>query len=520
MILKQIDFLSPQITLYYKGFLSHSSVISGIISIISIVIIILFGVYYSLDLIKRENPKAFSFNRFVDDNLKFSLNLSSIYHYITFVETNEIREFDLKAFRLIGLETYYANYIENKNIKNFDHWLYSLCKLESNINEIKDLVNINELESSLCISKYYSLNDKKYYDLNDPNFRWPSIQQVNITSGNSYNIIVEKCDEETLELIVEKGSKCKSESEIKNYFSGKWGLVLNFIDHYVDILDYKKPNNKYFYYIENTLNKERYSINHINFNPSSIETNNGIIFDNIKEELSYIFDRNDVLTERINEDNIFMIYVFWMKNGMQCYKRIYKKIQDVISDIGGISQFITMVAIYINLFYNEYKILYDSEKLIYPSINENIKLPNLSKNYQNNEANKSNNTEIGKIVNSKNEINENQKVSKSNSNMNNYAYIKENGYKEDSKIINHSDNGNSKIKTKKISFYNYFIYKITCNKNNNYYIKLLEIFRKKIISEEHLIKNHLNVHSLLKINEINGLDNFANFQLKDIIKTC
>ena len=82
MILKELDFLSPQITLYHKGFLSHSSVISGIISIISIIIIILLGVYYSLDLINRENPKIFFFNRFVEDSGIFPLNSSSIFHYI------------------------------------------------------------------------------------------------------------------------------------------------------------------------------------------------------------------------------------------------------------------------------------------------------------------------------------------------------------------------------------------------------------------------------------------------------
>ena len=520
MILKQIDFLSPQITLYHKGFLSHSTIISGIISIISLVIIISFGVYYSLDLIKRENPRACFLNRFVEDNTKYSMNYSSIFHYISLSESKDNREFDFQAFRLVGFETYYTDYMENKNIKNFDHWLYSLCKIENDKEGIKKIVNINYLETSLCISKYYNSKDKLYYDINDLNFRWPSIQQIKTNLNvNSYNIILEKCEDETLELILGKGSKCKNDSEIEKYFSGKWGILLYFIDHYIDILDYKEPNQKYFYSIENTLNKERYSINHINFNPSSIITNNGIIFDHNKEELSYIFDRNDVFTERNNENNIYMIYVFWMKNRMQCYKRIYKKIQDVISDIGGISQFITIFATYINLFYNNYKILSDSEKLIYPSINQNIKMPNLSKNYQNYETNKSNNTEVGKIVNSKNELNENQKVLKSNTNLNNYAYIKEKGYKDDSKIINHNENEYSQIKNEKINFLGYFKYKITCNKNNNY-IKLLEIFRKKIISEEHLIKNHLNVHSLLKINEINGFDNITNFQLKELIKTC
>jgi hypothetical protein len=48
----------------------------------------------------------------------------------------------------------------------------------------------------------------------------------------------------------------KNDSEIDNYFSGKWGTMLNFVDHYVDILDYKEPNKKYFYFLENALSRE------------------------------------------------------------------------------------------------------------------------------------------------------------------------------------------------------------------------------------------------------------------------
>jgi hypothetical protein len=50
------------------------------------------------------------------------------------------------------------------------------------------------------------------------------------------------------------------------------------------------------------------------------------------------------------------------------------------------------------------------------------------------------------------------------------------------------------------TFFSYLFYKITCGKNNNYY-KIYEHFRIKIISEEHLIKNHLNIYNLLKVTE-------------------
>ena len=58
-MLKKIDFLSPKITLYHNGELSHSSWISGIISLIQIIIMILCGIYYSLDLIYHREPRSF-----------------------------------------------------------------------------------------------------------------------------------------------------------------------------------------------------------------------------------------------------------------------------------------------------------------------------------------------------------------------------------------------------------------------------------------------------------------------------
>ena len=124
MILKEIDFLSPKITLYQKGYLSHSSIISGIISIITLIIIISFGIYYSLDLIRRENPKVYFFNRFVEDAGIFPINSSSFFHYIIISSNNTIRDFDLYSFRIIGFETYYAYYLDNRDLSNFNHWLY------------------------------------------------------------------------------------------------------------------------------------------------------------------------------------------------------------------------------------------------------------------------------------------------------------------------------------------------------------------------------------------------------------
>ena len=519
MIIKKIDILSPQITLFHKGDLSHSSIVSGIISIISFLIIILFGIYYSLDLIKRENPKVYFFNRFVEDAGIFLLNSSSLFHYISIGNNQKVMDFDFYSFRLIGFNKYYSHYLTDRNLSKFEHWLYGLCNYENDTKGIKDLINQEDFEKSVCIRKYYNSKDGKYYDTDDPNFKWPTIEHGNSNSDvKSYSTILEKCEEETLELLLGKGNKCKNDLNMEYLFNGNWGTNLNFIDHYIDVLDYKEPNRKYFYAIENTFNKDYYSINHINFNPSSIMTNKGIILDDIINELSYIYERNDVFTEE-NNQNVYMVYNFWMKNRMQYYKRIYKTIQDVISDIGGISQFITVLASFINSIYNKYTILIDFEKLISPSISEdnkkiNIDFSNSRMNSQNN-LTKIESPQIEKNSNSNIDIIEKKEHLKQNSNANNYAYIKEKGYKDDSKIITENIQQLDTIKNKKKNFWNFLTQKIICNKKNYFYI--YNKIRTKIMSEENILKNHLNIYSLLKMSEKNGFELKNKFQLKDLI---
>ena len=69
MLLKNIDILSPQITLFYKGSRTHSSIISGVLTIITFILIVSCSIYYALDLFNRQEeiPKVATFNMFIDE---------------------------------------------------------------------------------------------------------------------------------------------------------------------------------------------------------------------------------------------------------------------------------------------------------------------------------------------------------------------------------------------------------------------------------------------------------------------
>ena len=158
MIFKYLDFISPPITFYHKGFLSHPSIVSGIISIFSFIIIIILAVYFSLDIIKRRNPTTFYYNRFIEDAGTFAVNSSNLFHFVSLgVEPDNYTDngVDFTSFRVIGLDTYVTPYLEDRNLSNYNHWLYGKCDREKDIIGIENLVKYKFFEKSACIRKYF-----------------------------------------------------------------------------------------------------------------------------------------------------------------------------------------------------------------------------------------------------------------------------------------------------------------------------------------------------------------------------
>ena len=374
MFFKSLDYLSPPVTFYHQGSLSHSSIISGILSVFTFLLIIVAACYFLLDIIERKNPISFYYKSFVEDSDIFPLNASSFFHFISLsINFEELNEdgVDFTIFRIIGFDNYFQPYyLNDKDLNKIDHWLYGICNNETDTKGIGYLIKYDFFKKSACIRKYFDSTKQKYYDTNDPEFKWPVIAHGTFNSNNKfYNAVVEKCKESTVNLILGEGNHCRNDSEINSILGFNGGAYLYYIDNYVDVLDYKNPITKFFNIIENSIQLDHYFINHLNFNPTLIKTHNGLIFDNIKEELGYSYERNDALSYQNDNNDIIIIYYLWLKNTMNYYERTYKTIQEVFSSIGGIYQIIIIVAININRFYNNYITLLDSEELLSNLIN-------------------------------------------------------------------------------------------------------------------------------------------------------
>ena len=549
MFIKKLDLLSPKITLYYKDYDSHASMISGILNIISFFILLSFSGYFISSLIKKEEPKTIFFNDYKEDIGIYEVNSSSFFHFLSIEEKGRKfinKGFDFSKFKIIGFNTYFESYLYSKYRLHFDHWIYGKCKNENYTKEIKDknLDNYEFFGDSACISKYYNHNDKKYFNFGEIGFKWPEIAHGKNNKNNKfYNIIIGKCDEDVLKLILgeDEDYKCENESTIKNFIESETPRTFNlyFKDNYINILNYNNPISNYFNLIENLMNFDKYSINNLNFIHSSIQTDVGIFHDNIIENISYSFDRNEEqLKDRKNFD-AFLGYRFLLNNLGFFYERDYKKIQDCISNLGGVYNAVNIVFFMINLIINKYITISDTQLLLNTSVN--IK-PNFGKISNRNSVSKNfdqkltsdfsynkidnfRNKFIDKIEDKKGIYNTQEITSKDNTFITSKEDTKDKNIVED---LNQYSNINisfdkTKLRTNKtkeinekyFKFISYIFYKYTCGKKYEFY-SIYENFRMKILNEENLMRQNLNINNVLKIIENQTLTKGGlNYQFKD-----
>lgn len=549
MFIKKLDLLSPKITLYYKDYDSHASMISGILNIISFFILLSFSGYFISSLIKKEEPKTIFFNNYKEDIGIYEVNSSSFFHFLSIEEKGRKfinKGFDFSKFKIIGFNTYFESYLYSKYRLHFDHWIYGKCKNENYTKEIKDkdLDNYEFFGDSACISKYYNHNDKKYFNFGETGFKWPEIAHGKNNKNNKfYNIIIGKCDEDILKLILgeDEDYKCENESTIKNFMESETPRTFNlyFKDNYINILNYNNPISNYFNLIENLMNFDKYSIDNLNFIHSTVQTDVGIFYDNIIENISYSFDRNEEqLKDRKNFD-AFLGYRFLMNNLGFFYERGYQKIQDCLSNLGGVYNAVNIVFFMINLIINKYITISDTQLLLNTSVNikpnfgkisnRNSVSKNLDKkltsDFSYNKIDNFRNKFIDKIEDKKGIYNTQEITSKDNNFITSKEDTKDKNIVED---LNQYSNINisfdkTKLRTNKtkeinekyFKFISYIFYKYTCGKKYEFY-SIYENFRMKILNEENLMRQNLNINNVLKIIENQTLTKGGlNYQFKD-----
>ena len=247
------------------------------------------------------------------------------------------------------------------------------------------------------------------------------------------------------------------------------------------------------------------------------------------------------------ETGIIIAFYFWMQNRLQFYQRNYKKFQDVLGDIGGLSSIVLTLATIINFLFTDFIILLDTEELLLSSDNKNYKSsfnkkrPTIFRKaneimyppkrifYSSDGNNENDSQSQQKSLNNigiKNEVvkNKNYKEFQNSNNINYYNsiyYLNNKNDKEDEDILKsigikgkilrdnyvmcikgkQNEISNKPNKKQNFNWFSYIKYMALCCKYNPK-ISFYEDLRTKLISEENIIQNYIDIYNLLDVNKI------------------
>ena len=185
-----------------------------------------------------------------------------------------------------------------------------------------------------------------------------------------------------------------------------------------------------------------------------------------------------------------------------------------------------------NKLYNNYIILCDTENLLFSTIDlEKCKYKRDSNKFRESKQKKNkilkNISEKEKVINEKQNVKNNKIINKSDSNISKNKNLTFNNDDIDKSNIKMNElDDNTKIKVneiitfkskKKKLFANYIFFKLTLEKKNRYF-KMYENLRMRLLSEQHLIRNHLNIYTLLKVTKSKRLTRKNSYHFNDLFQ--
>ena len=375
MVLELIDILSPRITIYFYGRKRHSSIAGGFLTLLMFIICIIYICYISSELFTHKSPNSQYFRRYMEDAGYFTFDdKGGIFHFFQLYNSsneNFIGNYNKKYVRIIMSRNYDSYQIKSLELSEIDHWVYDECRDKDIPEEYKYLINKNiDIKNNICIRYFYSSDLKKYIPIDDnENFVHPRLTHGVINNKNLFlSTFIEKCQNssKTSEIL----GNCAKQEEINKYFDNNdISIDLFFVNHQVNIYNYKKPNNILLSQVTNSLNSIDIPVCNIYFSPLEIRTHTGIIFGYSKEEKSYLFEENRRSSAKNDDDgngNIISIFYYWLQNNAQIYERKYKNLlDDILPKIGGVVQTAYYLFFFVNKIFNKLKIIKDSMNLIF-----------------------------------------------------------------------------------------------------------------------------------------------------------
>ena len=347
--LKDFDIISEEIKLFSifetKG--RYKTFFGGILSLITFSLCLATSIYFLMQIISRSDPRTYQATQYLDDTEKISFDPSNFFFVLMFwsektsLQTNE------------SFISFYANLSTAKNSDQLGTYFFEKCIYEEDFIGLEEILKDfqkDDLENGLCIKKMI-VNDTLILK-NDSKFIWPYTQH-GMESKSTDPIYLEVGATRCLNS-VENNYSCLSDDIIDEILSNSEYRLI-FIDNYFDSMNYKNPIIRFSQEIVASAGSDITSYNYVDMNNVKINTNDGLIFDNVRTIQSYKYQNNVEIVKK-KEDNFIFRIIMEGENSPVFVVRNYVRLQEVLANIGGVFKCLFLLAQFVNYSYNKLKI--------------------------------------------------------------------------------------------------------------------------------------------------------------------
>ena len=381
MSLKDLDFLSQEISLFFYGRTRHSSNIGGIFTLFMIFFCIFYIFYLILEVYLHKTSTIQYYRHFFKNPGIYSFNdTNGIFHFFQIYNTknNNISFFNSKYIRLFMLNNQEEYELDPELLSESEHWVYDSCQEGiDNKNMSKELFENISFESGYCLRYYYNYDNKKYYSIGDTeNFKYPYLTNLGIKNVYTIGTIIEKCNNDSV--LTQLFGPCGTEEEIQKYLKSNNGILINVLTNEIRPGVYNQQIYNFIYGISNSLKKNVIIENELDFTPLLTIFRGGIIFNTKKESQTYSFtDSLSDIKDRNEKSNVVSVYSYYLSQSGYIFKSSFQTIYDSFHKIGGIIQLIYYIFFGLNYLFNKYNIINDTKKLFFMLHNDEKKNGNL-----------------------------------------------------------------------------------------------------------------------------------------------
>ena len=317
----------PQFTI--NGEKQFNTYLGSIMTLISALIITLFFIMYSYDVIMHLNPKLITTIYNEPKPLKRILTNSD------FVMTLSLQHYN------------YSNFIDEKiyNIKAGLHTFYN--EGDGKIIETKtELEVIKCSEYNFEIIPYYfsTLDLHNLYCLKNSTWYFEGEYKSEYFSYLSFKF--SKCKNST-----KNNYKCESNETIESILRGGYiGIFMS--DKVVIPNNFSIPHRTYGKNIYSTFSVKHHLDYWIYFKPVEVHTDSGLFFKRTKEDYFISYDKELSYVD-FRESEEFAVVILRESPIREVYERSYTKIQEVAANTGGIVKIITLCSNFIVYFFRQ-----------------------------------------------------------------------------------------------------------------------------------------------------------------------